>query len=50
MRVEGLPPLPMRLNTPKRVKADKELKKIKKGKYDIEYKFTPIDSKSNRLF
>ena len=46
MRVQGLAPLPMRLNTLKRVKEDEELKRIKKGKYNVEYKFTPVAAKT----
>jgi hypothetical protein len=46
MRIPGLAPLPMRLNTLKRVKEDSELKRIKRGKYDIEYKFIPIAKKT----
>jgi hypothetical protein len=46
MRVKGLAPLPMRLNTLERVKEDEELKRIKSGKYDKKYKFTPVAVKS----
>ena len=49
MRAEGLAPLPMRLNNLKRVKADKEFKRIKSGKYGVEYKFIPIAAKTEKM-
>jgi hypothetical protein len=45
MRIQGLPPLPMRLDTIKRVIADEELNRIKKGKYKKEYGFIPVAAK-----
>ena len=45
MRVKGLAPLPMRLNTYDRVKQDTELQRIKSGKYKKIYVFTPSGPK-----
>jgi hypothetical protein len=46
MRVEGVAPLPMRLNTYERIKQDSEFRKIKSGKYKKLYEFEPKYKKS----
>ena len=45
MRLQGLAPLPMRLNTFKRVKEDTEYQRIRKNKHGKIYEFAPIDAK-----